>query len=154
VYKRQAETFTQSARAQQEGFRALTEEWARSYQNFFSPFTYAREGLRTAQQATERGLEATQQATRQGLRLAQEATEQTEQAIRQTEQATRQAELESTVSSIFKTKNYNDLTVEEVSKKLNGLSAEDLKKVREYEKQNKNRETLIEQIDRKLKDAS
>ncbi len=149
-----AETFAQSARAQQEGFRALTEEWARAYQGFFSPFTYAREGLRTAQQATQQGLEATQQATRQGLRLAQEATEQTEQAIRKTERTARQAELEATVSSVFKGKKYEDLTVDEVSKKLDGLSTEDLKKVREYEKQNKNRETLVEQIDRKIKDAS
>jgi hypothetical protein len=34
---------------------------------------------------------------------------------------------------------------------LDGLSAEQLRKVREYEKRNKNRETLIEQIDRKIK---
>ena len=31
------------------------------------------------------------------------------------------------------------------------LSAEQLRKVREYEKHNKNRETLIEQIDRKIR---
>ncbi len=34
----------------------------------------------------------------------------------------------------------------EVSYKLDDLSVEDLKKVREYGKQNKNRETLLEQI--------
>ncbi len=38
----------------------------------------------------------------------------------------------------------------EVSNKLDDLSVEDLKKVREYEKQNKNRDALLEQINRKI----
>jgi hypothetical protein len=46
------------------------------------------------------------------------------------------------------------LTVDEISKRLDGLSAEELRKVREYEKRNKNRETLIEQIDRKIRGSS
>ena len=44
-----------------------------------------------------------------------------------------------------------DPTVDEISERLDGLSAEELKKVREYEKRNKNRETLIEQIDRRIR---
>jgi hypothetical protein len=43
------------------------------------------------------------------------------------------------------------LTVDEISKRLEGLSADQLKEVREFEKHNKNRETLIEQIDRKIR---
>ncbi len=42
----------------------------------------------------------------------------------------------------------------EVSNKLDDLSVEDLKKVRKYEKQNKNRDTLLEQINRKIRAAS
>jgi CRP-like cAMP-binding protein len=44
---------------------------------------------------------------------------------------------------------YDELSVEEVVARLEGLSGEELGRVREYEKQNKGRETLIEQIDRK-----
>ncbi len=51
----------------------------------------------------------------------------------------------------MKTANYDELTVDEISKRLNGLSTEELRKVREYEKRNKNRETLIEQIDRNIR---
>jgi hypothetical protein len=51
----------------------------------------------------------------------------------------------------LKTANYDELTVDEISKRLNGLSTEELRKVREYEKRNKNRETLIEQIDRNIR---
>ncbi len=43
------------------------------------------------------------------------------------------------------------MTVDEISRRLDGLSVKQLEQVREYEKQNKNRETLIEQIDRKIR---
>jgi hypothetical protein len=51
----------------------------------------------------------------------------------------------------LKTANYEELTVDEISRRLDGLSTEELKRVREYEKRNKDRETLIEQIDRKIR---
>ncbi len=46
------------------------------------------------------------------------------------------------------------MNVEEVGKAIDNLSAQELQEVREYEKANKNRETVIGQIDRKLKPAS
>ncbi|CAN5608113.1 hypothetical protein BH24ACT21_BH24ACT21_12290 [soil metagenome] len=49
---------------------------------------------------------------------------------------------------------YDELNVEEVGKAIDNLSAQELQEVREYEKANKNRETVIGQIDRKLKPAS
>ena len=159
---RTAEAFAQVISKQQEGLWALTQGWSGAYREFFSPFAYAREGLRSVQRATQQGLEATQQVARQGLqateqvaqqglRVAEEATEQTAEVLRQTQEATRQAELEVAVLGALKTANYEELTVEDISKRLEGLSADELKKVREYEKQNKDRETLIEQIERKIR---
>jgi hypothetical protein len=49
---------------------------------------------------------------------------------------------------------YDELNVEEVGNQLDNLSAQELREVREYEKANKNRETVVGQIDRKLKPAS
>ena len=49
---------------------------------------------------------------------------------------------------------YDEMNVREISARLDGLSAAEIRTVREYEKRNKNRETLIEQFDRKLKAAS
>jgi hypothetical protein len=46
---------------------------------------------------------------------------------------------------------YKGLTVAETVKKLDALSVQQLEQVREYEKQNKNRKTLIEQIDREMR---
>jgi hypothetical protein len=148
---RTAETFARSASKQQEALGTLTQAWAGTYREFFSPFAYFQESLRTTQRAARQGLEATEQVARQGLRVAEEATEQTEEVLKQTEKATKEAELKAAVLGALKTANYEELTVDEISKRLDGLSVEQLRKVREYEKRTKNRETLIEQIDPKIR---
>jgi hypothetical protein len=96
-------------------------------------------------------LEVTEQGAQQGLRVAEEATELTDKVIRKTEKVAREAELRTAVFGALKTADYEELTVDEISKRLDSLSTEELKKVREYEKRNKDRETLIEQIDRKIR---
>jgi CRP-like cAMP-binding protein len=142
--------------------QALRQGWVGTYRDFFSPFAYVQEGMRAFQRAAQQGLEVTEQvarqglkaseqATRQGLRVAEEATERSEDVLRQTEKATREAELRTAALAALKTPDYEGLTVEEVSKRIEGLPNEQLRKVREYEKKNKNRETLIEQIDRKIR---
>jgi hypothetical protein len=152
---RAADAVVRNARKQQEGLQTIGREWVGAYQDFFTPFaSYAREGLRTAQQATEQGIQATQQVAQQGLRVAEEAAEQTDKVLRETEEATREAELQTAVFAALGTTDYESLNVDEVSKRLDGLTAEQLKQVREFEKKNKSRETLIEQIDRKIKAAS
>ena len=52
----------------------------------------------------------------------------------------------------MKTTNYDALSVEEVARRIEGLPTEQLRKVREFEKKNKDRETLVAQIDRKIRD--
>lgn len=49
---------------------------------------------------------------------------------------------------------YDELNVGEISKQLDALTAAQIREIREYEKRNKNRETLIDQFDRKLKAVS
>jgi hypothetical protein len=74
----------------------------------------------------------------------------TREAALRAEEETREVALQAAVHRSLKTKDYEELNVDEVSKKLDGLSATELKKVREYEMHNKNRETLIAEIDRRL----
>jgi hypothetical protein len=159
---RTAEAIARTASSQQESFRTLTRGWVGAYRDFFSPFSYVQEGMRAFQRATQQGLEVTEQvarqglraseqATRQGLRVAEEATERTEDVLKQTEKVTREAELRTAVMDALGTANYDELSVAEVSRRIEGLPTEQLEKVREFEKANKNRETLIEQIDRKIR---
>jgi SpoVK/Ycf46/Vps4 family AAA+-type ATPase len=133
---RTAEAFARSVSKQQEGMRALTQGWVGAYRDFFFPFSYVQVGMRTFQRATQQGLEATQQ---------------TEEILRRTEEVTSKAELEAAVFGALKTTDYEELTVDDIVKKLDGRSVQQLEQVREYEKQNKDRETLIEQLERKIR---
>jgi hypothetical protein len=54
----------------------------------------------------------------------------------------------------FPIEGYDGLNVEEVSGRLGGLSAEDLRKVRDYEERTENRETVLEQLDRRIRSDS
>jgi hypothetical protein len=159
---RTAEAFARAIGRQQESFRTLTQGWVGAYQDFFSPFAYFQQGMRAFQRAAQQSLEATEQVARQGLRVAEETTKQglrvaedsaerTDKVLRQTEKATHEAELRTAVFGALGTTDYDGLSVDEVSRRIAGLPAEQLKKVREFEKNNKNRETLIAQIDRKIR---
>jgi uncharacterized membrane protein len=57
-------------------------------------------------------------------------------------------------SAQFPIEGYDELTVEEVSARLGALSAEDLREVRDYEERTKNRETVLEQLDRRIRGGS
>src|SRR5919112_3912763 len=67
---RTAEAFARALGRQQEGFRTLTRGWVGAYTDFFSPFAYARQGMRVAEETTRQGLKATEETTEQGLRVA------------------------------------------------------------------------------------
>jgi hypothetical protein len=54
----------------------------------------------------------------------------------------------------FPIEGYDELTVEEVNERLGALSAEELREVRDYEERNKNRETILEQLDRRIRSGS
>ena len=160
---RTAEAYARSARKQQEAFRVLAQGWTDAHEGFFiSPLNYAQRSLRTLQQATEQGMttsrrvveqgaEATEPVARQGLRVAEVATERTEEVLGRTEEATREAGLRASVLGALETDNYEGLTVAEVTEKLDELSAGELEALRELEKRTKDRESLVERIDRKIR---
>jgi exonuclease VII large subunit len=54
----------------------------------------------------------------------------------------------------FPIEGYDELNVEEVSARLDALSTEDLREVRDYEERTKNRETVLEQLDRRIRAGS
>jgi signal transduction histidine kinase len=57
-------------------------------------------------------------------------------------------------STQFPIKGYDELTVDELSGRLGSLSAEELRVVRDYEERNKNRDTILEQLDRRIRTGS
>jgi hypothetical protein len=64
--------------------------------------------------------------------------------------AARSAE-ETMATATFPIAGYDEKNVDEISARLGGLSAEQIRRLRDYEKANKNRQSLIERFDSKLR---
>jgi hypothetical protein len=56
-------------------------------------------------------------------------------------------------TTTFPIAGYDEMNVDEASKRLDDLSVEELRQVRDYEERNKRRETLLERMDRKIRSA-
>lgn len=80
----------------------------------------------------------TEQKKREGSRQGKQHVSNTDEA----KQARKDAQLP--------LKGYDDLSVEEVEKKIQGLSKDEIQAVRDYEKNNKNRKTLLEKLDARV----
>ena len=79
-------------------------------------------------------------------RNKREGSKQGQQYVPNTEEA-KQARKEAAALPL---KDYDDLGVEEVERKAKGLSKSEIRDLLDYEKQHKNRKTLVEALDRKL----
>ena len=141
-----SERLTDQARRQQEAGRAFAQESVNAYMDFLdTAFSRYREGAqRAAGSAQERARVGSQTVT-DVVGIAAETTRDTADI---TADATRtSAEIAAGQPPIA---DYEEMNVEEITEQLDGLSEAELRRVRNYEQRNKNRETLIAQIDRKL----
>jgi|SRR5215211_7398640 len=150
---------------QQQNSQQMTQELMNTYMQLLNtPGSYLSgqaEQQQTIQQTAQQWME---QAQQQQQTFQQQAQEQ-QQSFQQMTQ-----ELMSTYSELFNIpisyakeglrdaqfpiEGYDELTVDEVSERLSGLSSEDLREVRDYEERNKNRETILEQLDRRIRSGS
>jgi hypothetical protein len=56
-------------------------------------------------------------------------------------------------AAVFPIEGYDEMNVDEISGRLDGLSVEELQLVRDYEELHEGRKTLLEQMDRKIRSA-
>jgi hypothetical protein len=119
-------------------WQGFVQDWMSVYSAPFSnrfgsvnPFDYFRQGVETTTRHVEQVSDMTQKITVAGI-----------------------ASANASANGGFPIAGYDEMNVEEVSARLEGLSEDQLKRVREYEKGNKNRDTLIEQINREIKVAT
>ena len=87
---------------------------------------------------SEEEKEQTEQRKREGSKQGRQYVSNTDEA----KQARKDAQLP--------LKGYDDLSVEEIEKKIQGLSKDDIRAVRDYEKNNKNRKTLLKALDARV----
>src|SRR5215212_7487222 len=160
------QSLAEQIQKQQQYSQQMTQELINTYMQLLNtPGSYlsgqAEQQQQTLQQTAQQWMEQAQQQQQ----TFQQQAQQQQQSFQQMTQ-----EVMSTYSELFNIpltyaqeglkdaqfpiESYDDLTVEEVSERLGSLSAEDLREVRDYEERNKNRETILEQLDRKIRSGS
>jgi hypothetical protein len=96
-----------------------------------------------AKDDAQKKAEQTQKATETAAKSAQKNTEIAAKDVQK-----------NTETATFPIEGYDEMNLDEVSKRLGGLSVDELKRVRKYEKDNKNRRTLRKEMKRKIKSTS
>jgi len=117
------------------------------------------QGVQATQQSVQAGVQAASKTAQQVTDVANEAGQQGAQAVNQAAQQTvrgaEQGAQEGAVAAQrgatgVSIEDYDSLNVAEIVEQLENLSVDELQRVRAYEQQNKDRDTLLEQIDRRM----
>jgi hypothetical protein len=107
-----------------------------------------------AKDDAQKKAEQTQKTTETAAKSAQKGSEPAaEETQKSTEIAAKDVQ-KNTETATFPIEGYDEMNLDEVSKRLGGLSVDELKRVRKYEKDNKNRRTLRKEMKRKIKTTS
>ncbi len=137
------------------GYRGEKDESQKNLEKWTDEEWQTREGDANARQddgETKRYLpkkaweKMSEEEKRETEQRKREGSKRGEQHVSNTEEA-KQARKEASAGPI---EGYDDMSVGEIKDKLDDLSEDNLREVRDHEKKNKNRKTLIEQLDRKL----
>src|SRR5215204_1209516 len=160
------QSLAEQIQKQQQYSQQMTQELMNTYMQLLNtPGSYlsgqAEQQQQTLQQTAQQWMEQAQQQQQTCQQQAQEQQQSFQQMIQ--EVMSSYAELfniplsyakEGHRDTRFPIEGYDELTVEEVSARLDALSAEELREVRDYEERNKNRETVLEQLDRRIRGGS
>ena len=157
-----------NAKSAQESTRIATDYWAASRERNNK---LAQDITRTSTEGVKRQTDANEELTRRIFELLEERDEAHKRFFGQwaeafasvpfdyARQATREAQksansVTASVNGGFPIARYDELSVEEISGRLDALTEAQVKQVRDHEWRTKNRKSLMEQFDRKLKVVS
>ena len=151
---------------QQQLSQQMTQELMNTYMQLLNtPGSYlsgqAEQQQQTLQQTAQQWMEQAQdqqQTFRQQAQQQQQAFQQMAQEVANTYSQLFNIPVsyakEGLKDARFPIEGYDGLTVEEVSGRIGALSEEDLREVRDHEERTKNRETILEQLDRRIRGGS
>ncbi len=126
--RQMTEELTSQVQRGQEASRQLTQESVSAYMDFLnSAFSFSQ----ATPQAAERG--------------AQEVARGTETGSLETTAPSSQAD-----GDDLPLEDYDSLNIRQISERLDELSDEEIRRLRDYESQNKNRRTLMERLDQRI----
>jgi arsenate reductase-like glutaredoxin family protein len=160
------QTLSEQIQRQQQTSQQMTQEMMETYMQLLNtPGSYvsgqAQQQQQTLQQTAQQWMEQAQQQRQ----TFQEQAQQQQQSFQQMTQ-----EVLNTYAQLFNiplsyakqglrdagfpVENYDDLNADEISRRVGGLSVEELRVVRDYEERTKNRDTVLEQLDRRIRSGS
>ncbi len=144
-----SERLTDQARRQQEAGQAFAQESAKAYMDFLNTaFSRYREGTQRAAGGAREGARTLADTTAGLLGTATGAAGTAGTAADATRKT---ADIASGRPPI---EGYDEMNVEEITGRLDSLSEAELRRTRNYEQGNKNRQTLIAEMDRRLEASS
>jgi uncharacterized membrane protein len=160
------QSLAQQIQKQQQTSQQMTQELINTYMQLLNtPGSYLSGQAEQQQQTLQQTVQQWMEQAQQQRQTFQEQSQQQQQSFQQMTQ-----EVMSTYSQLFNIplsyakeglrdarfpiEGYDELTVEEVNARLGSLSAEELREVRDYEERKKNRETILEQLDRRIRSGS
>jgi hypothetical protein len=160
------QSLAEQIQKQQQYSQQMTQELMNTYMQLLNtPGSYlsgqAEQQQQTIQQTAQQWMEQAQeqqQSFQQQAQQQQQSFQQMTQEVMQTYSELWNIPLsyakEGLRDAQFPIEGYDELSVEEVNERLGALSAEDLREVRDYEERTKNRETILEQLDRRIRSGS
>ena len=147
-----AERLSEQAHRQREAGQALAKESVEAYAEFLDDaFSRYRSSTERAAQTVQEGAMATGR-TATGLLGA--ATGAVADATGRAVDATASGAERAAEAVAFPIEGYDQMNVDEISRRLESLSVEELQLVRDYEELHEGRKTLLERMDSKIRNAS
>jgi hypothetical protein len=160
------QTLAEQIQKQQQNSQQMIQEMMDTYMQLLNtPGSYLSGQAEQQQQMLQQTAQQWMEQAQQQQQTFQQQAQQQQQAFRQMTQ-----EVLNTYTQLFNIpvsyaqeglraaqfpiEGYDELTVEEVSGRLGDLHAEELRMVRDYEERNKNRDTILEQLDRRIRGSS
>ena len=149
------QTLSEQIQRQQQTSQQMTQEMMQTYMQLLNtPGSYvsgqAEQQQQALQQTAQQWMEQAQQQQQSFQQMTQEVMSTYAQLFNIPLSYAKQGLRESG----FPIENYDDLNADEISRGVSGLSVEELRVVRDYEERNKNRETVLEQLDRRIRSGS
>ena len=160
------QTLSEQIQRQQQTSQQMTQEMMETYMQLLNtPGSYVSGQAEQQQQALQQTAQQWMEQAQQQRQTFQQQAQQQQQAFQQMTQEVMNAYAQlfniplsyakqGLRESGFPVENYDDLNADEISRRVAGLSVEELRVVRDYEERNKNRDTVLEQLDRRIRSGS
>src|SRR5829696_3205629 len=126
------------AQQQQQTLQQISQQWMQQAQQQQQTFQ------QQAEQQQQAFQQMVQESTNTFMQMFNIPLSSAQEGLQSAQRATSEVPIEG----------YDEMNVSEVAQQLDNLSADELKRVRDYERRNKNRETLLGQIDQRINAAS